>query len=113
MKINGVELEVNFLDADFMEKLENCCKKVNDQAEKSKKELKDLTYSQQIKAECKIIKDFFDDLFGEGTYEKIFQGKNDLMLCLSAFQELVEEKVKAQKNVNNLFSKYSPNRLNK
>lgn len=35
------------------------------------------------------------------------------MLCLSAFQELVEEKVKAQKNVNNLFSKYSPNRLNK
>ena len=111
MKINGVELEVNFLDADFMEKLENCCKKVNDQAEKSKTELKDLTFAQQIKAECKIIKDFFDDLFGEGTSEKIFQGKNDLMLCLSAFQELVEEKVKMQQEMNSLFAKYSPDRL--
>ena len=111
MKINGVELEVNFLDADFMEKLENCCKKVNDQAEKSKKELKDLTYSQQIKAECKIIKDFFDDLFGEGTSEKIFQGKNDLMLCLSAFQDLIEAKAKMQQEMNSLFAKYSPDRL--
>ena len=36
MKINGVELEVNFLDADFMEKIENCCKKVSEQAEKGK-----------------------------------------------------------------------------
>ena len=36
MKINGVELEVNFLDADFMEKVENCCRKVSEQAEKSK-----------------------------------------------------------------------------
>ena len=43
MKINGVELEVNFLDADFMEKIENCCKKVSENAEKSKKELKNLT----------------------------------------------------------------------
>lgn len=111
MKINGVELEVNFLDADFMEKLENCCKKVNDQAEKSKKELKDLTYSQQIKAECKIIKDFFDDLFGEGTSEKIFQEKNDLMLCLSAFQDLIEAKAKMQQEMNSLFAKYSPDRL--
>ena len=111
MKINGVELEVNFLDADFMEKIENCCRKVSEQAEKSKKELKDLTYSQQIKAECKIIKDFFDDLFGEGTSEKIFQEKNDLMLCLSAFQELVEAKVKSQNEFNSLVSKYSPDRL--
>lgn len=66
MKINGVELEINFLDAEFMEKIENYCKKVSEQAEKSKTELKDLTFSQQIKAECKIIKDFFDDVFGEG-----------------------------------------------
>lgn len=75
MKINGVELEVNFLDADFMEKIENCCRKVNEKAEKSKIELKDLTLSQQIKGECKIIKDFFDEVFGEGTSDKVFKGK--------------------------------------
>ena len=111
MKINGVELEVNFLDADFMEKIENCCRKVSEQAEKSKTELKNLTLSQQIKAECKIIKDFFDELFGEGTSEKIFQGKNDLMLCLSAFQDLIEAKAKMQQEMNSLFAKYSPDRL--
>ena len=111
MKINGVELEVNFLDADFMEKVENCCRKVSEQAEKSKTELKNLTLSQQIKAECKIIKDFFDELFGEGTSEKIFQGKNDLMLCLSAFQDLIEAKAKMQQEMNSLFAKYSPDRL--
>ena len=111
MKINGVELEVNFLDADFMEKIENCCKKVSENAEKAKTELKNLTLSQQIKGECKIIKDFFDEVFGEGTSEKIFKEKNDLKLCLSAFQDLIEAKVKMQNEMNSLFAKYSPDRL--
>lgn len=111
MKINGVELEVNFLDADFMEKIENCCRKVSEQAEKSKTELKNLTLSQQIKGECKIIKDFFDEVFGEGTSDKVFKGKNDLKLCLSAFQDLIEAKAKMQQEMNSLFAKYSPDRL--
>lgn len=111
MKINGVELDIDFLDADFMEKIEKCCKNVSEQAEKSKNELKELTYSQQIKAECKIIKDFFDEVFGYGTSEKLFKGKNNLMLCLSAFQELIEAKVKSQNEMNDLFAKYSPDRL--
>src|SRR5699024_5750846 len=111
MKINGVELEVNFLDADFMEKIENCCRKVSKRAEKGKTELKNLTLSQQIKAECQIIKDFFDEVFGEGTSEKVFKGKNDLKLCLSAFQYLNEAKVKMKQETNSLFAKYSPDRL--
>ena len=111
MKINGVELEVNFFEADFMEKVENCCKKVAEQAEKAKTDLKDLTLAQQIKAECKIIKDFFDEVFGEGTSEKIFKEKNDLKLCLSAFQDLIQAKVKMQNEMNSLFAKYSPDRL--
>lgn len=111
MKINDVELEVNFLDADFMEKVENCCKKVAEQAEKSKKELKNLTFSEQIKGECKIIKDFFDEVFGEGTSDKIFEGKNDLKLCILAFQELINAKIKMQNEMNSLFAKYSPDRL--
>ena len=111
MKINGVELEVNFLDADFMEKIENCCKKVSKRAEKGKSELKNLTLSQQIKAECQIIKDFFDEVFGEGTSEKVFKGKNYLKLCLSAFQDLIEAKAKMQQEMNSLFAKYSPDRL--
>ena len=41
MKINGVELDIDFLDADFMEKIEKCCKNVSEQAEKSKNELKE------------------------------------------------------------------------
>ena len=111
MKINGVELEVNFFEAEFMEKVENCCKKVAEQAEESKKTLKDLTFAEQIKGECQIIKDFFDEIFGDGTALKLFGEKNDLMLCLSAFQELVEAKVKSQNEFNSLVSKYSPNRL--
>ena len=111
MKINGVELEINFLDADFMEKIENCCRKVSEKTEKAKTELKDLTLSQQIKEECKIIKDFFDEVFGEGTSDKVFKGKNDLMLCLSAFQDLVNAKAKMQNEMNSLFAKYSPDRL--
>ena len=111
MKINGIELEINFLDADFVEKLENAFKKVNEKAENSKKEQKELTYSQQIKAECKIINEFFDEVFGEGTSELIFKGKNDLKLCLSAFQDLADAKVRMQNEMNSLFAKYSPDRL--
>ena len=111
MKINGVELNVNFMDAEFVEKIENLSKEVHEQAEKAKSELKNMTYSQQIKEECKIIKNFFDNLFGEGISDKIFGDKNDLMLCLSAFQDLMEAKVRQQQEMNSLFAKYSPDRL--
>ena len=49
-------------------------------------------------------------MFGEGTDKKIFGDKVNLLTCLKAFEELVEQ-VNAQKGeVEKIASKYSPNR---
>ena len=109
MKINGVELEIDFTDADILEKIEKGSKEVYDKAD----ELKDSTVSpaEGIRQECKIIKDFLDYVFGEGTSEKLFNGKDSLQQCLNAFEDIVKARDEQINNFDKLVSKYSPDRF--
>ena len=74
MIINGVELDIDFTDADFIEKIENGSKEVYQKAEELK-QLKQLSLAEGIRQECKILKDFLDYVLGNGTSEKLFKGK--------------------------------------
>ena len=109
MKINGVELDIDFTDADILEKIETGSKEVYNKAG----ELKDSTVSpaEGIRQECKIIKDFLDYVFGEGTSEKLFNGKDSLQQCLNAFEDIVKARDEQINNFDKLVSKYSPDRL--
>ena len=88
MIINGVELEIDFTDADFIEKVEEACKEVFNKAEELKQDKK-LSLAEGIRQECKILKDFLDYVLGDGTSEKLFKGKDSLNQCLKAFEDII------------------------
>lgn len=107
MKINGVELEnLEIFDADVAEKYE----KALDVIVKKSKDVQGLKTSAIIRVQCNLIFEFFNTVFGEGTDRKIFGNRVNLMTCIKAFEELVEQ-VNAQKGeVEKMAAKYSPNR---
>ena len=109
MKINGVELDIDFTDADILERIETGSKEVYDKAE----ELKTSTVSpaEGIRQECKILKDFLDYVIGEGTSEKLFGNKNSLQQCLNAYEDIVKARDEQINEFEARVSKYSPDRL--
>ena len=108
MKILNVEIDFDFLDADDIEKFENEAKRVVKECENN--EIKTLTYAEQIRKECEIIDNFFNNVFGEGTSEKLFKGKANLMEHINAFQDIVNEKIRKQEEMNSTLKRYLPNR---
>ena len=108
MKIKNIEVNFDFLDADDMEKFENEAKKVIEECEKG--ETSGLSYSQVIREQCRIINNFFDNVFGEGISEKLFGNKNNLREHTDAFEEIVKEKENQQQSFATSLSRYQPNR---
>ena len=108
MKIRDIEVDFDFLDADDMAKLEEEIKKVIEECKNKEKE--ELSYSEAIRNECDIIENFFDNVFGEGISEKIFKGKKNLNNHVQAFEDIMNEKIKQQKNFGDTMERYRPNR---
>lgn len=110
MIINGVEFNIDFTDADFIEKIENACKKVYEEAENLKQD-KQISLAEGIRQECKILKNFLDYVLGDGTSEKLFKGKDSLNECLKAFEDIINAKQNSLNDFQDKISKYSPDRL--
>ncbi|MEG1870779.1 MAG: DUF6673 family protein [Peptostreptococcaceae bacterium] len=106
MIINGIELELDIFDADVAEVYEEALEKVRIDAKVDT----GAKMSVVIKTQCNAVFDFFDEVFGEGTSEDIFGGKTNLMTCLKAFEEVVDNVANQTKEAEQLSSKYSPNR---
>ena len=71
-KINDVELDIDMEDYDFQVKYE----KAFDQLEQDEKELQKIGKASEItKAYCEMFNRLFDNIFGEGTSTKLFDGK--------------------------------------
>lgn len=109
MKINNVELDIDFTDADLIEKIEKSRIELIDKCHNL--DIDNLTPAEGIRQECKIIKDFFDCVFGEGTSEKLFGEKNSYKLCFEAFEDLIEARDKQYKEIKSKLDSYSPDRL--
>lgn len=107
MVINKVELEdLEIFDADVAEKYEKALETV---VEKTKK-LEGLKTSVVIRKQCEFVFELFNTLFGEGTDVKVFGGKCNLIVCMKAFEELINYCNEQKKEVEKMASKYSPNR---
>lgn len=107
-KIYDAEVELDFLDADEMERVEAALNRVT---ERSKALTVDgLTQSQAIRNQCKVIFDFFDDVFGEGTHKRIFGTKCNLIQALNAFEAFNVAKEASVKEVRAVSDKYNANR---
>lgn len=108
MKIRNIEVDFDFLDADDVERFENEAKKVKEECEIKNKQ--EMSYSEIIREECNIIDRFFDNVFGKGVSEKIFNNKKNLNEHIKAFEDIMNEKIEQQKGLQNTFERYQPNR---
>ena len=109
MKINGVEFDIDFTDADVIERIDKGCQEVDKKAEELRKE--EIEPAEGIRQECKIIKDFLDYVFGEGTSKKLFGDKDSLILCINTFEDIIKARDEQVKSIETRLSKYSPDRL--
>ena len=69
-----------------------------------------MSNAEGIRETCGIVKDFFDEVFGEGTSEKLFKGKDNLLVCMDAFGIASSEANKMKGQATALTNKYNMNR---
>ena len=109
MNICGIDLEFEFLDADelqrYLDANEAALKRINDKSEYEGKSTPD-----QMRTQCAIINEFFDSVFGDGTSEKLFHGKNNLGDHMEAFGIMSEAAQKSDSRLTEIGQKYNPNR---
>lgn len=107
MIINSVQLkDLDIYDVEIAEKYEKALKNI----EGIEKKVKDLNFVEGIRTQCNAIFDVFNTLFGEGTAEKVFGNKVNLLTCLKAFEELVIQINEQKQEIESMASKYTPNR---
>lgn len=107
MVINGVELELDLLDADVTEKFETECQRVKD-CVADKKAYEGKSNSGAMRYQCEVVNDFFDRMFGEGTSEKLFEGKHHIGRSMEAFAAVVSEANKSSEKIKEISREYMP-----
>ncbi len=111
MKINNIEFDIDFTEADTIERISEAEKIVQEQNEELIKIYDTLPQAEGIRQECKIAKDFLDRVLGEGTSERLFGNRNSLAECVKAIEDVKIAKEEQENKVNSIISKYSPERL--
>ena len=110
-KINEVELEIDMEDADFQDKYQTAFDKM---AETEKKLVKAGRAADITRAYCHMYFDLFDDIFGDGTADKIFNGKCKTSVCEEVYMQFIGEcsrQVSAMMKHRDAFvKKFTPNR---
>lgn len=111
-EINGMSLELDLEDADCMERYENAFEKMS---EEEKQIPKDGKYSAIIRAYCRLYRNMYDRIFGEGTSEKLFKGipenTDSYNKVYCEFLDFVTaQRTTTAKKRAEILSKYRPNR---
>lgn len=110
IKVNGIDLEFNSLDADCVEKAQNAIITVKEKAEAFSKD-PTLGVVAGIRKTCSLVSDCFDEVFGAGTGKIVLGGSSDMGKALEAFAQFATGIQASQKqSIGTLASKYTPNR---
>lgn len=104
----GVELEYDFFDADELEKYEAENLKVDEDFNNI--DYKGMSNADGLRAQCKIINTFFDNMFGAGTADRLFHGKNNIKDHLEAFAIVTSTAVNSETDLRSVTDRYNPNR---
>ena len=98
MKINGVELDFALFDPDQAARKDAYFEVLKDIVKMDEHRLEDP--SEQVIAECDVIKHLFDVTFGEGTGDKVCGKGHDHLACLEAYEALVDEQIRQANRYN-------------
>lgn len=121
MKILDKEVEFDFFDAEQMEIYEKESEKAQKNITDMIMNVKTMKQSELINKTCNIIEQCFNNVFGEGSAEKIFEGKRNFRLCIKAFKDLLKarkeqeneidtEIAEFEKELKEIDEEYKPNR---
>ncbi len=108
IKVLNTEMDIDFLDADVLEKIEKGCEKVVEESKKNR--MIKMKMSEAIKKECEVIRNFLDFVFGEGIAQKIFGNRYSLTEALEVFEVITNERMKQSETLEKMNKKYSVNR---
>lgn len=103
-KFGDFEAEVDFTDADFLDRLHEAKEILRVEAAKVPKVGK---WSDIIRAQCKCYYNFFDNLFWKGAGERIFEGKNSIALCVEAAESISAFEDMQRQHFDAISEKYS------
>lgn len=114
--IMGVELELDVFDVDVYEKYEKEVREVDRKVNHSPQAEKFKTPAEKLRYQCTVVKEFFDAVFGPGTADKLFHGKNNIRDCNEAYLAVIEASGAAMNEYNmettrkyeELSTKYAP-----
>lgn len=107
IKINGVSLEGDFMDADFAGPYEDATRKMQAKAQANQGKKYD-RFADGILEQCETIDEYFNDVFGEGTAAKVFAGaEHHLMIHLKAVEDLTNWAQGEKKKLNDFTNKYT------
>lgn len=104
MIINGVELEFNLYDLENPELKE----RYGAELEKMKhvaEELPEGTELEQNRFLCGRVKQMFDSVFGEGTGNRVCGKGNDLLACMTVYEQLVTEQIRQGNQYNEIMGR--------
>lgn len=85
--VNNINFEYDVMDAQNAEKFESAMEKVSKINEVVEKEI---LISQKIRKACNIIFKAIDELFGEGTKNKLFGNSTNLRETCEVWNKIVE-----------------------
>lgn len=109
--INGIKLEGDLMDADFMEKFESSIIKMRDSAQAKKRE-NFPTAAANYRAQCEVVNTCFDEIFGDGTAQQLFGGKMNVMEHLKAIEKVSEWAAGERKTLNDFTNRYTQRQQN-
>lgn len=104
--VNNVELELNLLDADVMEKFENTIDEIKTKIE-DPTNYEGKSNADGMRFQCRCIEEFMDKLFGDGMANRLFPKNNDLGIRLEAFGKVTSMSADARQQTDAIKEKYA------
>jgi hypothetical protein len=108
--INGVDLELDLMDADVVEKFEDLnkwiVKKIQDP-----NAYEGLSTADGMRFQCTCVNEYFDKLFGAGTAEKVFHKNNNLGIRMEGFAQVTALSGESKTFMDDLSAKYGSGRV--
>lgn len=110
INVNGIDLDLNLLDADILEKYEKLNKEIVEKINE-KTQYENISTADGMRLQCKYVDEFFDGLFGDGTATKLFGNGHDLRIRMEAFAQVSSQGNSARTEIETITSKYGVGRI--
>ena len=110
ININGIDLELDLLDADVLEKYQDLNNEIVEKI-KEPTQYQGISTADALRKQCRYVEEFFDKLFGAGTAEKLFGGGNNFRIRADAFARVSAASNDAKKELASISDKYGVGRI--